>query len=444
MAEIAPNEPSTYFSRATCFLAMGKSKSALNDFNKVLELKPESLEAKLYRGDLLIKLGDYDQAHIDFENILRNNPQNKNANSQLILVQNLKEDYEHIIWLIEGNKNCRDAIPMLANLIKSSPMNVKLHEIKAECLLNLGQITEAIAEYKSISNLIPDDTEFIMKASRALFDMGFIEDALIEIRKCLKVDPESKACFPFYQWVKKLNRFLIQATSNVEALQFKECLHNLDKLKQSIGDSPDLLRAMAHRISQKECLCMAKDNQPAALEKCEDALHMEPNDVETLLIRAHIYLDNDENNKAKTDFERVKEIDPNEQRAHEGLNKIKNVNKRKELKDYYSILGVKKSASTKEISKAYRILARKWHPDLNKDKPKTAEKKFQDIGEAKEVLTNSEKRKLYDSGIDPNRPESQQQGGTPFFFQNGGGDFFQTFDGFPFQGQGFQFRFDFG
>ena len=65
-------------------------------------------------------------------------------------------------------------------------------------------------------------------------------------------------------------------------------------------------------------------------------------------------------------------------------------------KDYYSILGVPKSASAGEIKKAYRKLALKYHPDHNKD-DKTAETRFKEISEAYAVLSDSEKRKQYDT-----------------------------------------------
>lgn len=64
-------------------------------------------------------------------------------------------------------------------------------------------------------------------------------------------------------------------------------------------------------------------------------------------------------------------------------------------KDYYSILGVAKSAEEKEIKSAYRKLARKYHPDVNPN-DKAAEAKFKEISEAYEVLGDPEKRKLYD------------------------------------------------
>jgi curved DNA-binding protein len=66
-----------------------------------------------------------------------------------------------------------------------------------------------------------------------------------------------------------------------------------------------------------------------------------------------------------------------------------------EYKDYYKILGVSKNAPVEEIKKAYRKLAAKYHPDKNPG-DKAAEEKFKDINEAKEVLSDPEKRKMYE------------------------------------------------
>ena len=63
--------------------------------------------------------------------------------------------------------------------------------------------------------------------------------------------------------------------------------------------------------------------------------------------------------------------------------------------DYYNILGVNKGASQDDIKKAYKKLARKYHPDLNPNDP-DAHRKFQEINEANEVLSDPEKRKKYD------------------------------------------------
>ncbi|GAA4016289.1 J domain-containing protein [Hymenobacter fastidiosus] len=79
-----------------------------------------------------------------------------------------------------------------------------------------------------------------------------------------------------------------------------------------------------------------------------------------------------------------------------------------DYKDYYKILGVEKAASTDQIKKAYRKLARQHHPDVNPGDPK-AEQKFKEVNEANEVLSDDDKRRKYDQlGADYQR---YQQGG---------------------------------
>ena len=83
-----------------------------------------------------------------------------------------------------------------------------------------------------------------------------------------------------------------------------------------------------------------------------------------------------------------------------------------EYKDYYKILGVGREASKDEIAKAFKKLARKYHPDLNPGN-KESEEKFKEINEAYEVLKDDEKRKMYDQ-LGPNWQQGQHFGGNPF------------------------------
>src|SRR5499433_3243732 len=87
-----------------------------------------------------------------------------------------------------------------------------------------------------------------------------------------------------------------------------------------------------------------------------------------------------------------------------------------QTKDYYGVLGVKKTATAEEIRKAFRKLARKYHPDVNPG-DKKAEEKFKEISEANDVLSEEKKRKIYDQfgfysdSIDPAAAEAAARGG---------------------------------
>lgn len=121
-------------------------------------------------------------------------------------------------------------------------------------------------------------------------------------------------------------------------------------------------------------------------------------------------------------------------------------------KDYYKVLGIEKSASHDEVKKAFKKLARKYHPDVNPDN-KEAEAKFKDVSEAYEVLGDEKKRKQYDQfgsynfgGSGPQDPFSQG------FWQSGGfnevdlNDIFGDIFGFggPKRGRRTKTHFDFG
>src|SRR5256885_7399972 len=95
-----------------------------------------------------------------------------------------------------------------------------------------------------------------------------------------------------------------------------------------------------------------------------------------------------------------------------------------EYKDYYKTLGVPKNASTDDIKKAYRKLARQYHPDVNKKAD--AEKRFKEINEANEVLSDPEKRKRYDT-VGPEWEQFAQGRGRP----SGTGGFQYVYTGQP-------------
>jgi molecular chaperone DnaJ len=108
-------------------------------------------------------------------------------------------------------------------------------------------------------------------------------------------------------------------------------------------------------------------------------------------------------------------------------------------KDYYGVLGVKKTATAEDIRKAFRKLARKYHPDVNPG-DKKAEEKFKEISEANDILSDEKKRKIYDQlgfysdQIDPAQAEAAARGGYGRPRTSTSGQ-----QGVPFDFEGFDF-----
>ena len=103
------------------------------------------------------------------------------------------------------------------------------------------------------------------------------------------------------------------------------------------------------------------------------------------------------------------------------------------MADYYEVLGVERSASDEEIKRAYRKMSRKYHPDIAGPE---FEERFKEVNNAYEVLSDPQKRRMYDAGVDPNNPGASAGagfGGSPFSM-GGMGDLFDMFTGGAFGG----------
>ena len=119
------------------------------------------------------------------------------------------------------------------------------------------------------------------------------------------------------------------------------------------------------------------------------------------------------------------DLDQNNGQIHEGLRRAETALKQSKTKNYYKILSVSRNAEKSEIKRAYRDLAKQYHPDrhqgIDEEELKELQKKFSDIAEAYEVLSDDELRGKYDRGEQVFENQGQQQQHNPFSRRGHGG-----------------------
>lgn len=426
-----PENYLTYFKRGTVYLALGKAKFALIDFDKVLQLKPDFKSARHQRAIVLFKQGEFEEAKKDLA-VVADGSDDPFTTEAYNMYQQLPQLESYKVYALHYHSmaDYPEAIRHLDFLIENCPWSSEFRELRSNCHEMMGDVQSAILDLRSTTKLTSDHTIGYLKLSKLHYRVAHVEDSLREIRECLKLDPEHKECFPHYKKVKKVDKLLVHIEEAIRDQDWADCVRHAKSIHRTESDEP----MISYLANEKLCHChLHADESEEAMAACNEALGLfkEPN---VLCDRAEVYLANEMYDDAMRDFDEALQINPDMKRAKEGKSKAHKIQKQAEKRDYYKILGVGRNAKKQEIVKAYRKLAQKWHPDgYSGAEKKKAEKKFMDIASAKEVLTDPEKRRKYDMGEDPLDPESgrHQDGFNPF----------QQFH--HFQGSPFQFKFHF-
>merc|ERR1719219_2234600 len=391
-----PTNYMSYYKRATVFLALSRSRPALADLDKVIQLKSDFGAARIQRGSVLLKMGRLDEAHIELEKILSKDPSNEEASRMYVSIEPLQKSIQEIVEHI--------------------PWDARLREMRADAYLGVGNTMNAISETRAMTKLTNDNTEGYFKLSTMHYQLGEGDESLQQIRECLKLDPEHKDCYPFYKKVKKVVKFLTAAQEAQITQDWEECITAANKV---LKNEHKIEKIRFHGYD-KQCHCQLQEGSDATetRKSCDEALRI-TEEPRILCDRAEAYLAEEMYDEAVNDYRRALELDENFNKAKEGLDTAQKRQKQASKRDYYKILGVRRNANKKDVKKAYKDLAKKWHPDKfqEENEKKIAEKKFMDIAAAYEVLSDKELREKFDRGEDPLDAEQQQQSqrqGHPF------------------------------
>lgn len=307
---------------------------------------------------------------------------------------------------------------------------------KAQSLFFIGDHYGCISETGKLLKHLPNHVDAYQLRGDAYRRLGEHEQAILHYREGLKLDPEHKGSKEGHKLLKAIDRKKKKGDEAFESRDFKiavekwteainvdpthdafnlPLLLRISKAHSNLGDHDRAISIVNEQLDKEESIetFWALGEAQTAADKYEEAVH-------TYRKAAELAEDNAEMKG----------------QAQQKLQEAQVALKQSKEKNYYKILGIPRNANKKEIKKAYRDLALEWHPDKNADNLEEAEKKFMEIAEAYEVLSDEELKGKYDRGEEV----FENQGGGGGHRQGDPRQFFQR----HFQHSGHQFHFRHG
>ena len=307
--------------------------------------------------------------------------------------------------------------------------------------MGLSHPSPAQAESGRALKASPDDLEALELRGLAYYRLADHAMAKTHWQQALRSDPEHEGCKAGYKKLRSLTKkeaagdAARDAGDDAKAVESWEAAIAVDPTHQTFVVATTLKIAKAHAKLK------AYDAAEAA---CGAVLRIAPDNVDALLALAEAQTGNEAFEAAVRTARRAREVRDDDQ-TRNGVSRAEAALKQSKEINFYKVLGVARDASSREIKKAYRDAALKYHPDKIPADATEAERdamtsKFQEIATAYEILSDDELRKKYDAGEDVTNPnaQNQQQQQQGFRFPHG-------FHGFPGGGGGggqrYEFRF---
>ncbi len=426
---IEPRSQLNYWKRASAHMRFKNYDAAVSDLDKAIELDPKMTKAYLNRARLRRGSGDCAGAVSDFERVLELRPGKKGVAEE---IPRAKECAEAMKRLNEAGDDCSVAKPLLDAALDFASDSSALRLRRAECAMRMGDLQVALLDTRNVLAADKHNLDAIALRGKVFYFMGDTRVSVDHFKEGLRSDPGHKELKRLYRIAKRVLKFTENGDRDAEEGRHADAAESFQRAIDVDPESPAIVPALRIKI----CRAFVKlEDGKRAVEECQRALQANEGDVEARCLLGDARIVNEEFEEAVREFERAIQQDQNNQRVREGLENAKRRLEMSKRKDYYKILGVKRDANDREIKKAFRKLALKYHPDKVKpDEKEEAEEKFRDCAEAYEILSDAEARGKYDRGEDV---EVKQGFPHASHFNFGGFNFRQGGGG----GGGFHFRF---
>ncbi|WFD22104.1 hypothetical protein MEQU1_000766 [Malassezia equina] len=463
--ELDPSAYLSYFRRATAQQALGRTKAALEDLEATIQRSPTFGKAYLQQARIELKEGNLDQALRALKSMEKHGA--AHAEKDKSQVADLRSHVQQAQGLRKkldkkSYASPEDCLRMADELLKLAPNDLTARKQHAECALQQGDLDTAVIDWTRLVHLAPAPALQLRLSMIAYYLLGTkgsqMQDAgLAHLKSCLHNDPDNKACIRAHKQLRKIDKALQKARKFAESDSWSAVSSALKGAKvggptiyeeiQAVlqeGLDSQVLPAQLQDPAARSLLlqeieglyCQAYVEQNLirkAMPWCDKLLVHDPNNVPALIAKGEEKMSQNEFEEAVRIFSQAMEhAPPTDRSVHARILKAQKLLKQAKSKDYYKVLGVSRDADDRTIKKAYRRLAREYHPDKGGSQEKMAE-----INEAFGVLNDPELKARYDQGDDPNDPTGGQEGGFGHPFAGQGHPF--AGQGHPFAGQGHPF-----
>ena len=403
--DLHPSEETLFGNRALCLKAINKSRQAIQDLKKALNLNPKNTKYLKRLAGLYILFGDFGDAEILLQKCINLEPRDPSHMTEYNSVKKLIQNYETLceVFKKEDFKRCQE---ICESMIKECTDFTQLKLIYIETLLQNVKLNEAI-EFL-INKLSPDEKqneEFDFLLAKAFYYDGKYDNAKKILANIIRKGTENEKYGHLWTILKDIEKQKEQANEVFKNGKYHEAIEMYTKLLEIDGSNKNF-NSLIHA---NRALCYQKlNNMMEALKDINKSISLNESYIKAYMRRGNIYMALKMYEEAKYDFQKVKDSEPNNKDANKLLEDAKKNEKQAKKRDYYKILDLKPDAGENEIRKAYKKLALKWHPDRNnesEEQKKMAEKTFRDINDAYKVLSDPKMKQQYDSGYDPLNPE---------------------------------------
>jgi len=431
--DLEPEVAMNYYKLFRVHNRMRKYVDALTDLTHALEVDPHKHDYRIQKAKLLVNLGQCDEAVEQYKVLNAASSSSSPDNQKWSTAEQEAMQCAHEIQMAEQayvGEDWDQAVHYFNQALTHVEQATDLLFMRAQSLYHTQDYYGAISDTGKILKSYHNHLEAYQLRGESYAKLGELELAVNHYREGLKLDPEHKGCKAGHKYVKAVTKKTKRGQDAFEAGKYDDAIEHWWSAIKVDNTNINVHRSILLKIVTAHTKAEQHDQ---AIQRAEEHVNNRESE-EGLTALGDAQLAGEMYDAAIRTYSRLQEFLPQERKG-EAQRKVQEAQvalKQSKEKNYYKILGVARNANQKEIKKAYRELALKWHPDKNTGENKEeAEKMFQDIGEAYEVLSDKELRGKYDRGEDVFENQGGGGGGghhtNPFqffnqqFHQGGGG-----------------------